>query len=288
MRPSTNSYNDFAISDAIEYSISHGFSDYEGSIGDIPVLTPGNEHGIRLTYVVNFDLQTTAFMEGSRILLNATGEMGGYSLRTHISGRDMYGSKSKRSANYHFKIPTERLNEFQIIMEDNFNLLNMIQDAQDITERYEGEDRQLDLLRQRETEFSRLIGQADDPDDRASLERERGNIRTQIASLETSASSMDRQIVFSDVKVNLYEVIAPEEIPDETWGDRLGQTVKSGLNLLKNFLQDVVVILISLVPVLIILAVLCAMAWPIVIAVRRIMAYIKQLRRVKPPEHTEE
>jgi len=222
---------DFAASPAVAESVEMD------SIGNLNILSPV-ETGRQLIYTTNINLQTTDFMVGLRSLLDMVVELDGYSEFVLVNGRDLNRPDIARNANFNFRIPTENLTAFIIFIEQNYNLVRLEQRMVDMTNIYEWDTAELEILRVQEAYL--VYNEAPQSD--------LNDIRRQIRSLEQTNTNLQDQVVYSTVTVHLAEVF--EMIPHEpaTFGDRVGETLGESFIYLLEFLQVVLIVLIAIIP----------------------------------------
>lgn len=242
----------------------------EGSgLTELPLLAPDNDIGVSLSYTVELRLQTTSFMAGIRTLNNTVAEMKGYTVHASIQGRDLFRPEFARQASYDYKIPSENLAKFLMAMEDNYNLLYMEQNAEDITTEQERADSRLEQLEQRQTSLQAELNAAKAASDRQRIEQELAEVRAELNSLRAKSREMERKVVYSTVSITLYEVIPPAEAATLTWGERLQQTGSNTAGRFAAMGQGLVLFFISALPVLVMLAVLGGVAWVVYRAVKK-------------------
>lgn|GEM_PF-2501320 len=243
----------------------------EDSATPLPLLTPSASRGRRVVYTVDLYLQTTEFMPGIRTLINTVANMDGFVERALVEGRDMRFPWHERSAQYTVRIHSDRLSEFLVIVEDNFNLLLLRQESDDVTVTYEHSESTLDDLRAQE---QRLFSTLEDPDlsasDRRSIERTLVDVQSSIRTHERRLSTFDDFVLYSTVNIRLFEVIFPEYLPEEvieerTFGERFADAVNRSGAAFVAFFQGLLIVIIRILPTLVVLVIIAA----IVLLIRR-------------------
>jgi len=223
----------------------------------LPLLTPTDSRGRRLVYTVDLHIETTEFIPGIQKLVNTVNSMDGYVVTAQVQGRSLHAPEFERIATYVFNIDTERLAEFIVTMENNYNLVNLWQASDDITGRHTHGGLTLSDLREQE---ERLKEQLDNENlrqaDRLNLENTLAEVQASIRSHEVQRSEMDYNVRYSTISVAISEVIFKEELPDLTFGERFSVAVNRSLDGFVAFLQGLVIVIISILPTLIILAVI--------------------------------
>jgi len=260
-----------------------------GSLTPLPILTPSDSRGRRLIYSVELQLQTIEFMEGNSLLKTTIGDMGGYIVNAVVYGRDMRAPDIERSASYVFRLLTERLAEFIVEMEQNYNLLNLRQSSDDVTVSYESLDAVIYDFRERE---KRLLEELDDPELEDSIRRELENnlfdIQSAIRNFDIQQSSMDDSILYSTITVHLSEVIFDEEIEEEeiiapTFGERFGLAASRSWDGFVSLCQGLLIFFIRALPTILILGVV---TFTVILIVRKHKKWrVANPRQKKAPKH---
>ena len=242
----------------------------EGSTGPLPILTPSNSRGLRYVYTIDLKLQTTAFMDGIRTLLSTIGRMEGYVESADLHGRDLHSPPIERDVEYTFRLYTERLADFLVVVEDNYNILSLRQRSENVTGNYEYGDSAIDDLRLQEARLlTALENTRLDTEARLELEKQLAQTQSSIRYYEREQSDFDNEIFYSTINVQLFEVIFPEEaveeieeeaIPAPTFGERFSQAAERSVNGFLAFCQGVLIVLIRLAPTIIVLIVLAVIA----------------------------
>ena len=249
----------------------------EDVAGFLPILTPSQMGGRMMSYNVTLNLQTTDFVPGLRILLDTVGRTGGYLEFEHVRGNDMRNRPSARSADYSFRVPSERLNDFLVIVENNFNIVERLIVPRDDTAAYRQADTRLDDLRGREQRLTADLGRTGlTPEQRLEIEQELTRVRMQISDLAQQQSAIEHDVIYSVVSVALHEVIftedAEEEELDPTFGEILEGRVGRSVNAFLVFCQGLLLAIIAIAPVLVVVAILGVVALIIVRIVKKCKA----------------
>ena len=250
------------------------------STGVLPILTPADADGRRMIYTLTLHLQTTDFMAGNRIIRQKVAEMGGYVENTDFRGRDIRTPEIERSADYRFRLPSARLSEFIIVMEDNFNLLRLEQTTDDVTTSYRSADSQLEDLLETEQRLMADIANSRSASERSLLEESLREVRRLIRELRMSQTSVDESVVLSTVIINLSEVILLREEYEEppiplTFSERLSNRVSGSIDAFVSFCQGLLLAIIAIAPVLVVLIIIAAITVPIVRVIKKRKKKIK-------------
>ena len=255
----------------------------DGSPGPLPILTPSESGDRRLVYSVSMQLQTTEFMQGIRLLYNTIGEMDGFIVNENVQGRDLRTPEYERSASYTFRLYTDNLPDFIVVIEDNFNLLSRNLASDDVTTSYEQMGFSLQDLREHERSLQNALGNPElDDSDRLDFEVALIEVQSHIRSIEQQRSVVDDDILFSFINVQIFEVNFFEDAPELTFGERVSNAASISLGGLIGFGQGLLIVIIRILPTLIILgAVTVITIW----IVRKVKKYnASKPKKPEPPQ----
>ena len=254
-----------------------------GTIEAVPLRLP-SESGRQLIYAVEFNIDTFEFSRAFRMLLDATGELGGFSERVTEHGRSLRNPDMERHADFALRIPNENLSAFITFIDDNRDVFNRIYTdivlEADLTFEYERNVSAIETLREDE---ERILNELDnDEDEESDVTRDDlADVRERIRDLEEANITTQHDVDYSNVSIRLSEVIPSEveepEEPEEpeTFGDRLQSTVETSLGGLLSMFQVLLFVIIIILPWLVIVALFVA---PVVYLIRR-------YRRNQPDDH---
>jgi hypothetical protein len=105
---------------------------------------------------------------------------------------------------------------------------------------------------------------AETVEDVITIEDRLTELRYQIESLQSRLKNWDRRVSYSTVSLSVKEVrvYTPEEKIDPTYGEELLEALKDGLHNAGQFLKDLLVLLVEVLPVLVILTpIVCLVVW---------------------------
>ena len=264
-----------------------GNNSTEQGLAQLPILTPSEASGKKLIYTLTLRLQTTEFMQGLRKLLDTVSDVGGYLMAATVEGRDMRYPEIERSGNYEFRVPTERLQDLLIMVENNYNLWRLQQTAEDVTPKYDRYGIQLGDLLEQEQRLLDALNTIEDATERLDTERMLSEIQKQISEFYTYQISVDDSVMFAAVYVQLYEVIFFEEeiaepLPPPKFSERLSSRVSNSVDAFVAFCQGFLLFIIAVAPVLVIIVVIGIL---IMVILRGVKKYRKK-RSPAPPSYT--
>ena len=177
-----------------------------------PILTPAEAGGRRLVYTVSMYLQTTDFLPGMRTLLDAVAETGGYLVRADVRGYDLRNPRPERSADFRFRVPSEQLPAFIVVIENHYNIWSLQQEMEEATARYQQTTWGLDDLREQERLLVEALETAEGDEHVAMLDSLR-EVRSSIRELEAAQTEIMDTVIYSTIDIQLLEAFLP---PDGT------------------------------------------------------------------------
>lgn len=239
----------------------------------------------KIIKTVNISAETEEF---DKFIANVNAKvtaLGGYMESTDISGRSINSSKSMRHANLTARIPAKNLDSFVTNVADNSNITNKSESADDVTLSYADTAAHIKSLRTEQERLDQLLLQADDIETIIAIESRITDVRYELESYESRLRTMDNQVDYSTVYLNVTEVerYTPIEEPKQTVGQRILVGFTENLIRAKEFVVDFFVELIIAIPIIIVLLVFLAI--PVVI-VLFLVRWVVGL--VKGPQYREE
>jgi len=176
----------------------------------LPTLTPSEAEDRRLAYTVSMSLQTTDFPSGMSTLNRTVGSLGGYIIRADVRGYDMRDPSATRTADFVFRVPTERLDEFIFVVENTFNIWSLNQQMYELTDWYHDTNWWIDELREEEEYLEALLETAEG-DERTVALRRLTEVRRTLRDLDGTIDSIMSNVVYSTVDIQLFEVLPDYE-----------------------------------------------------------------------------
>ena len=203
--------------------------------------------------------------------------LGGYLESTDISGRSLTSSsKQRRSANITARVPSQNLNQFVTIVNDNSNITYKSENAEDVTLNYADTKAKIDSLRTEQTRLNELIAQAEDVDTLIILEQRLTEVRYEIESYESRLRTMDNKVDYSTVYLSINEVekYTPDPIIEKTMGQRIIEGFTENMADAIELIEDFIVGLISSLPVLLVLIVIFGFIALIIFLIVKLIIYV--------------
>ena len=131
-------------------------------------------------------------------------------------------------------------------------------DVEDTTDYYYDTESRIELLETRYAKLEEYLRSASSMEDIITLESEMSDILYQLDELKGAKRSLDNQIAYSTVNIDLEEIVKASSVSYESGG--LGERMKNGIVAtfrgVVSFLENLLVFLVAALPVFALLGVL--------------------------------
>lgn len=197
-------------------------------------------------------------------------ELGGYiEYQYQYNGSYYSGYEEVRSTNMTIRIPVKRLDEFVGKVEEQSNVTNKEERVEDVTLQYvDLESRKTALITEQER-LIELLAKAETVEDIISIEQRLSDVRYELESMESQLRTLDNQIDYSTINLNIQEVqrITPKAEP--TLLGRMENGLRKSIYRIGDDIQDAIVWFVINIPYFII--------WGVVIVV--IVIVLRAIRK---------
>ncbi len=276
-------YGFSAVPMAAANSTTGSASAGNGQESDVP-----SENPDKIIYSADVTVETTTFDETIGKVSALVEQFGGWIEASSVSGSNYYqkarGTASTRDASYTLRIPSGR---FQELMDSLSGLGNIPYShiyTENVTAQYYDVQAHLKAYQTQETRLLEMMELAETVEDVITIEDRLTELRYQIESLQSRLNNWDRRVSYSTISLSVKEVqeYTPEEKVNPTFGEELAQALKDGLENAGQFLKNLLVLLVEVLPVLIILVpILWLVFWLLRRIIRKITAKAAAKREAK-------
>lgn len=256
------SYEDESYADTEDYSED---SEDEVAVTDEkPVLLQD-----KIIYTADIEIQTKEFDSTREKLDSLMTQYNGVIDNESYTGGEDYisnyrydmgnGNMTKRRLDVVLRIPSEHFKEFMNKSGDLGNVIGTTTNAENITTEYYNNQAQLDALQIQLARLQELLKQETDIENIVYLTSEISKLEYQINTMKTTIRTMDIDVAYSTVTMSITEVVKydePTELKEDTFVNRLLDTIKESKDNFLNFLEDILFAIIILIPYLVVLAVI--------------------------------
>lgn len=227
---------------------------------------------------VNLEVETETFEDLLTDVKKRTEQFGGYIEESYAYNGSNYYGKSNRNANLTIRIPAEKLDAFLAMVSESSNVISQNESVTDVTLQYVDMESHKKALTAEQERLLELLEKAETIEDIITLESRLSDVRYQLESMESQLRTMDNQVSYSTVYLNISEVTRYTPVKEQTPWEKISTGFMDSLfdvgNGLVNFGIDCVINL----PYLILWAVILVIAFFIV---RLIIKLVKKKRGIK-------
>lgn len=274
MKMAEQEYYDGDVYETVNEEATAEASEYESD--DESIAATANR---KLIKTVNMTVETREFDKLMDTVKTKVESLGGYIENSNISGNSYNGSSS-RDAYIVARIPAKSLQNFVTLIEDKSNVTNKSENAEDVTLSYSDVEARKESLKIEQERLNALLEQADTLENIIELENRLTEVRYELESYESRLRTMDNQIDYSTVNLNVYEVVeyTPEPVDELTFGQRFSREFKEGCEDAFEMIQDFIVGAASFIPRLLVLLVILGIICLIIfLIVKGIIALCKKI-----------
>lgn len=208
----------------------------------------------KIIYRAEMTLETEEFDASIESIENKVSEIGGYIENSSISGKG-FEENDPKYAYYVLRIPKDKFNYMKKAAENWGNITYRNSSSEDVSEQYYDTEARLGTLKIQEERLQALLQKAGKIEDIISIERELQDIRYQIESHTGTIRKMNSLIDYSTMTMHVYEVKEVSFVP-KSFPQEMGEAFKESARYFVDFVKNVIISTIYLLPYLIIVAVL--------------------------------
>lgn len=255
---------EYAISEVEDNNYTSGFDDmYEGE-------TYGNTDydynhleeyenkstNEKLVYDCSISIQTTNYDEDKSKLDSLIQEYN--ATVSYESERDnqndwYYSSSEKRngtkSTDIQIRVKSDDYSKFLDDIETIGKVMNKEQSVGNITQSYNDTEVMIDSLHIQENRLLEMYDSANTIEDMITIEKRLTEVQTQLGYYQARLNTMDNNVSYATVNVNIMEVLEyVEEIKEDTFIDRFTLAIKESIKSFGKFLETLLFTLIFLLP----------------------------------------
>lgn len=256
---SGNYYDDYDYADAPEYA-------NEGKTGSSSLgeLTEGmmnansNSEFDKIIYTANVDLETLEFEETISALYKLIEANGAFIETSSVSGTNYnakyyYGYSTYRTAYFTIRVPKENFSGLTGALSSIGNVTQSRTSADNITASFLDTESRLKAYRTEESNLLEMMEKADTVEDMITIQDRLSWIRYEIESLTSQLKNWQNRVDYSTLNLNITEVkeYTEEPVEEKTFGEEIRDGFNSSVKWLKQALRDIVVFIVSSLPVLV-------------------------------------
>lgn len=226
----------------------------------------------KIIYSVSAEIETLEFDKSVEDVYRLVTLYSGFIESSSITGTDyytsFYSSKSYREASFTIRVPRENYKSVYGGLSGLGNVTYAYENAENITMRYNDTESRLKTYRTEEERLLAMLEKAENVEDMIMVEERLGEVRYNIESVTSQLLNWDSKINYSTVSIHLREVneLTRETVISKTFGQEVAEGLTDSLEWLGDACKNIVVFIVSALPVLVLPA---AIAVIVILIVRR-------------------
>lgn len=221
-KESAYEYGNYASDDLYSESVASEVTEeamMESSNSEVTV----QDTSRKLIRNVNLSAETEEFDTLLQTVNNKVSALGGYIENSVVyNGSNYYGS-SRRSATLTIRIPAEKLDDFLSTIGEESNIVSRSEDVTDVTLSYVDMESHKKVLLAEQERLLELLDKAESIEDIITIESRLSEVRYQIESMESQLRTMDNQVSFSTVTLDVEEVERLTPVAERSIWERIGE-----------------------------------------------------------------
>lgn len=197
---------------------------------------------------------------------------------SYIERSSTYGNPENGGANasYTVRVPVAEYSGFKQAMNSVGNVYETSEGGEDITAQYFDTEARLTVLRAQEKRLLEFLASAVTIEDMITIEEKLSAVRYEIEQLTTTVRKYDNLVEHATVNIDLSQTETYTPPKAKTFTDKLGEAFSGSFNSAVDFMQNLLIALIWLLPYVIIIGII------VVIIIVIVKASAKR-RRLNPP-----
>lgn len=201
-----------------------------------------NEKLIRKVYL---DVETKEFDKFISTITSKINVLGGYIESLSTDGNSMNNTKISRYSSMIVRIPSQKLNQFIGVVENDGTVTSKEETTENVTLEYVDIESHKKALMIEQDRLFAILKKADNLDDIIKLESRLSEIRYQLQEYESTLRYYDNLVDYSTVSLNIQEVERITLVKDETDIERmkngLSESISSLIKGIKNLIISFVI-----------------------------------------------
>ena len=211
----------------------------------------------KLVYTCDISIETLEYSESEKNLRNTIRQFGGIIESESVWDNDYrwyYDDYSKTSGTLTLsmtvRVPSGKYQSFLDSLEGiGGKIKNRSMNVRNITKTYNDQTVLIQSLETQEKRLNEMMEKAETIEDMITVEARLTDVQTQLNQARTRLSSMDTDVAYSTVNIQLQEVVKYTNVTvTRTFGERLAATFGDSWTSFLGFLEDVLFALIYLLP----------------------------------------
>lgn len=242
----SNSYSGSSSQAYDDYGLEMEYETYYEE-ADMPTVNQKTQQNAdlsdrKLIRTVSMDVETKEYDQLLSTLESRVQSVGGYieNLDSY-NGSSYSGYRSSRHANLTIRIPKAEMDGFLELVSDVGNVTRRSDSVEDVTLTYVDLESHRNALRTEQDRLLELLEQAENLEDILTIEDRLANIRYQLESMESRLRTMDNQVDYSTLYLNVSEVQELTPVTEQTVWERVKEGFGDSVENIKDGAVEIAV-----------------------------------------------
>lgn len=175
----------------------------------------------KLIRTFDIQIQTKEFDSVLTGLQEKVNELGGYIEQSSLDSGSSYYSHYNRYSYMTVRIPSDKLDQFISNVKENANVTNISESTEDITLSYVDVESRKKALETEQGRLLELLEKAETVEDIITIESRLSEVNYQLESYTSRLRTMDNQVDYSTVHINISEVDRETKVEPKTFWEEV-------------------------------------------------------------------
>jgi len=225
----------------------------------------------KLIYTADITIQTQTFQDTFSAVKDAISKVGGFveSESTTDSAWNWYYSDYRKSSGtlrsyITVRVPSSKYREFLGLLEGtDGKITSRSEYVQNITKRYNDQSILIESLEKQESRLMEMMDKAETIEDMITIESRLSEVQTQLNQARNTLAGYDTDVNYSTINVAIEEVLQySSQKVQQTFIERLGNTFTRSWRDFGEFMQDLILAIVYLLPVIIVVIIILVILRP--------------------------
>lgn len=187
---------------------------------------------------VNLSVETETFEELLATITEKTESFSGYIEESYTYNGSNYYGRGTRNASMTIRIPAQQLDAFLSSVSEVSNVISRNDSVSDVTLQYVDMESHKKALTAEQDRLLELLEQAESVEDIITIESRLSDVRYQIESMESQLRTLQNQVSYSTVYLDIQEVEKLTPVEEQTRGEMIREGFVDSLYGVGNGLLD--------------------------------------------------
>lgn len=233
---------------------------------------------------VNLSVETETFEELLATITEKTESFSGYIEESYTYNGSNYYGRGTRNASMTIRIPAQHLDAFLSSVSEVSNVISRNDSVSDVTLQYVDMESHKKALTAEQDRLLELLEQAESVEDIITIESRLSDVRYQIESMESQLRTLQNQVSYSTVYLDIQEVEKLTPVEEQTRGEMIREGFVDSLYGVGNGLLDFGTAVIIDLPYLVVWA---AVILLVILIIRLLRKHRKNKEQKKMQEKQE-